>query len=188
MPAPAQDPGLEHSRRDWRWSKPGPPQPNLRFRRIGCAPRLLVADDRDGFRQQIKRLAKACDHLAVLPRCNSFSTGNGTFRTDEGPEKPPIPGRGLACLTAHGPSSSVSGDEKGCLKSLFARRRSATLIHITIAHVGAQPSAKGPRELKLLLLIRSGSELLNDTGSTSSTWGRPDSLVDENNVSFCRPI
>ena len=40
-------------------------------------------------------------------------------RAEEGPENAPIPGRGLACLTAREPSSTLPLDEKGRLKFLF---------------------------------------------------------------------
>ena len=54
-----------------------------------------------------------------MPARDAKTPGNIAPRADEGPEKSPILGRALACLTAHEPSSTVPLDEKARLKSLF---------------------------------------------------------------------
>jgi hypothetical protein len=48
-----------------------------------------------------------------VPTRDAKPPENVAPRADEGPETSPIPGRGLACLTAHEPSRTMPLDEKG---------------------------------------------------------------------------
>ena len=72
-----------------------------------------------------------------MPTPSVASSARQTGRAsgaDEGSEKSPIPGRGLACLTAHEPSSTVPLDDKGRLN---------LIPHVHPDRVGARCSYSG---------------------------------------------
>src|SRR5687768_6435660 len=83
---------------------------------------LRVLDDRGGFGRPYawpfsgrSAPVETKSNTKVARDVKTFR--NIASRADEGPDNAPIPGRGLACLTAHEPGGTVPLDEKGRLKS-----------------------------------------------------------------------
>ena len=66
----------------------------------------------------VQPLSRSSPFALARPRPQN-ALPNIAPRAEEGPENAPIPGRGLACLTAHELSSTLPLDKKGRLKSLF---------------------------------------------------------------------
>ena len=76
----------------------------------------MLVRSHDGGRTPATRTRAMVTFSMPTPSVASSARQTGrASAADEGPEKSAIPGRGLACLTAHEPSSTVPLDDKGRL-------------------------------------------------------------------------